>query len=496
MALKIRLRPQASIKVRAAIKLPTDLADVLENTNLAELSAAAAAASAAAAAASETAAETAETNADAAASAAASSASDASASASAASASASAAQTAETNAETAETNAETAEAAAEAAQAAAEAAQAAAEAALDSFDDTYLGSKASDPTLDNDGDALVEGQFYWNTSSDNLRFYDGAAWVAFTSGGDVAGDTNAAASKATPVDADELALVDSAASNVLKKLTWANLKATLKTYFDTLYRTITTSRELLTAARTYYVRTDGSDSNDGLANTSGGAFLTIQKAVDVAAGLDLGTYYVTIQVGAGTRTASVSLKTMVGSGTLIIVGDESTPSNVIQSTTSASCFTAAEGVIGKFSIRGFKLQTTTSGRCIDNLSPLAVIGFQACNFGACAADHIFAFNGAFVQASGNYTISGGAGQHMNALACGQIAVQNRTVTLTGTPAFTTFALCARNSVINANGNTYSGSATGVYYSAILNGVIYVAGGGGTYFPGNSAGSTATGGQYA
>jgi len=47
---------------------------------------------------------------------------------------------------------------------------------------------------------------------------------------------HAATSKATPVDADELALVDSASSFTLKKLTWANLKATLKTYFDTLYQ--------------------------------------------------------------------------------------------------------------------------------------------------------------------------------------------------------------------------------------------------------------------
>ena len=47
--------------------------------------------------------------------------------------------------------------------------------------------------------------------------------------------THAATSKATPVDADELPLIDSAASYGLKRLTWANLKATLKTYFDTLY---------------------------------------------------------------------------------------------------------------------------------------------------------------------------------------------------------------------------------------------------------------------
>jgi len=48
-------------------------------------------------------------------------------------------------------------------------------------------------------------------------------------------ETVAATGKTTPVDADQLPLVDSAASNVLKKLTWANAKATLKAYFDTLY---------------------------------------------------------------------------------------------------------------------------------------------------------------------------------------------------------------------------------------------------------------------
>jgi hypothetical protein len=51
--------------------------------------------------------------------------------------------------------------------------------------------------------------------------------------------THAATSKTTPVDADEMPLVDSGASNGLKKLTWANLKATLKTYFDSVTTTLT-----------------------------------------------------------------------------------------------------------------------------------------------------------------------------------------------------------------------------------------------------------------
>lgn len=54
-------------------------------------------------------------------------------------------------------------------------------------------------------------------------------------GSDVIAEIHSATSKATPVDADEIGAADSAASFALKKLTWANVKTTLKTYFDTLY---------------------------------------------------------------------------------------------------------------------------------------------------------------------------------------------------------------------------------------------------------------------
>ena len=63
------------------------------------------------------------------------------------------------------------------------------------------------------------------------------SWVAQS--GDVAAAIHAATDKATPVDADETALADSAASYGLKKVTWANLKATLKSYFDGMYAALT-----------------------------------------------------------------------------------------------------------------------------------------------------------------------------------------------------------------------------------------------------------------
>lgn len=58
------------------------------------------------------------------------------------------------------------------------AAASAASASFDSFDDRYLGPKAADPGLDNDGNALLEGALYWNTVIKEMRVYDGAAWAA------------------------------------------------------------------------------------------------------------------------------------------------------------------------------------------------------------------------------------------------------------------------------------------------------------------------------
>ena len=55
---------------------------------------------------------------------------------------------------------------------------AAAATALDNFDDRYLGSKTSDPATDNDGNALVIGALYYNSTDGVMKVYDGGTWIA------------------------------------------------------------------------------------------------------------------------------------------------------------------------------------------------------------------------------------------------------------------------------------------------------------------------------
>ena len=49
-------------------------------------------------------------------------------------------------------------------------------ASADNFDDTYLGPKSADPSVDNDGDPLTAGDLYFNTTNNVMRVYSGTAW--------------------------------------------------------------------------------------------------------------------------------------------------------------------------------------------------------------------------------------------------------------------------------------------------------------------------------
>jgi hypothetical protein len=132
--------------------------------------------------------------------------------------------------------------------------------------------------------------------------------AALTLGTWVSGATG----KTTPVDADSLPMSDSAASNGLKKVTWANLKATLKTYFDTLYQVVLVS---------------------------------------------------------GTNIKTINGASVLGSGDLTISGGGTTVENVLTSTSTTNALSAAMGKALKDTAD--TLATTVAGKA--NTSSLATV---------------------------------------------------------------------------------------------------------------------------
>lgn len=255
----------------------------------------------------------------------------------------------------------------------------------------------------------------------------------------------------------------------------------------------TPRREVLTANRTYYVRTDGSDGNDGLTNSAGGALATIQRAIDVACALDLSIYAVTISVADGSY-AAITLKKYLGAGPISIVGNPSTPANVLLSLATRCVTAMATGCV--WNLQGMKLETT-SGDCLRAYDG-AIVNYRDIDFGACpnsTSSHVVCYGGATVNANGNYAISGGAYRHWWVESQGFLQVAGRTVTLTGTPAFrSAFAVAQMLALVQCNSDTFSGAATGKKYNVGSNAIIS-GGGGASYLPGNSDGMAANGGQY-
>jgi len=160
---------------------------------------------------------TSSTNAASSATASANSATAAANSATAAATSATNAASSASTATTKATQADTAKTAAETAKTAAQTAQTAAETALDSFDDRYLGAKSSNPTLDNDGNALIDGALYFNTTVNRIRVYDlgNTAWKEVILTGSDLANTNTVAGSISNVNsvAGNISNVNAVAGN-------------------------------------------------------------------------------------------------------------------------------------------------------------------------------------------------------------------------------------------------------------------------------------------
>jgi hypothetical protein len=262
-------------------------------------------------------------------------------------------------------------------------------------------------------------------------------------------------------------------------------------------------REKLTTNLTYYVRTDGSDSNNGLVNSAGGAFLTVQKAIDVAAAFDLNGYTITINVADGTYNLSTGIitKTFVGDGTISLVGNTGTPANVLLRATSAiGILTCSHGPV-KYSVSGFKFDTNQATGIVaivmNNQSKLtcANIDFGAMSSNSDAGQHLNLDENSILTWTTGYTVSGRFGRHFNLAGLSLMNCFNQTITISGSPSGTHWAYMYGMANCDYYGNTISGSlAAGcTKYDVQWNSTFRFAGG---TIPGSVAGTTANGGVAA
>ncbi|MGL5807320.1 MAG: DUF2793 domain-containing protein [Xenococcaceae cyanobacterium] len=254
-------------------------------------------------------------------------------------------------------------------------------------------------------------------------------------------------------------------------------------------------RETLTANRTYYVSTTGSDSNNGL--TAGMPFLTIQKAIDVVASLDINIYDVTIQLADGTYTGQVILKSLLSNGgTCTIVGNVSNRNTVIITSNvqqSGTILVDNVNTIYKFlslTLRNTALESQES-RCIFVTNSTLLVG--DIDYSTCGTYHIVINKGGELRVVSPCFISSGA--FMHAIGTGYYNFIFSNLTFVGSLSFNTFVASAVGGFFDFYGSTITGSFTGKRYDVSGNAVIRSNGGSVNYFPGSTAGSSTFGGQY-
>lgn len=266
------------------------------------------------------------------------------------------------------------------------------------------------------------------------------------------------------------------------------------------------ARIKLTAPLTLYVSPSGNDANPGTSPAA--AFQTIQAAYfRLMNNYDSNGYPATIQLANGTYTQGLLANQPPGLfGVITILGNAASPGSVIINSGNGVCVTATAGAV--LSLNGLTLIAagtpsvfSASGAGIVATYD-AFVYIQNLVFGACSNAHMLASASSTIAVPATaanqipYTISGSAPYHaVSSVAC-VVSIVGANITLTGTPAFSgAFVIAQNGGYINFNSTSFTGSATGVRYLANTNGMVLGTAGVSTYFPGSSAGSTATGGLY-
>lgn len=270
------------------------------------------------------------------------------------------------------------------------------------------------------------------------------------------------------------------------------------------------TRCVLTASSSIFLSPGGSATNDGLTAATPLVDPTFAYNL-VKNNFDLAGNSITFSFATGTYGRILLQGPLMGaiasrtSTNVLFQGNPGTPANVVIADTAPA---SAAGVSAIFmfgeaiaQFNGFQI-TSVNGNDFSLAGGTAFV--QNLDFHGVAAGqiHMLAISGN-ITVVGNYTISSSAGCHWIAGSMGTIetfitgGVGTITITLTGTPAWTSGFACVQNpsTIAMTTPLAFSGGAIGPRYNGSFNGTINTATGNVNFFPGNSAGTLSTGAQY-
>ena len=250
-------------------------------------------------------------------------------------------------------------------------------------------------------------------------------------------------------------------------------------------------REVLTAPRSFFVDAiQGSDTGSGMGQASD-AFASLSRALAAALGLDTGGHDITIEIAPGTYALAEVLSVgtgLIGGGKLIIQGNSADPDAATIEATERAIVVSS----GQVLLRRVRLQNSSTANAVVTVARHGEVILDEVTFGP-AGGHMDIAGGRVVL-GGGYAIKGGAAYHLRVSEGGLYDGSAQPVTLQDIPSFSdAYINCSEGSVARISGQGFTGNATGKRYDLSTNGVIVA---GGNTLPGDMAGTTQTGGQYA
>ena len=250
-------------------------------------------------------------------------------------------------------------------------------------------------------------------------------------------------------------------------------------------------REVLTGPRRFFVDAIlGNDAGSGMGQASD-AFASLPRALAAALSLDSGGHDITIEIASGIYGLAETLRIgtgLTGGGKLILQGNSADP--------DAATIEATDSVIevssGYLLLRGVRLQNSSTVKAVVTVATQGEVILDQVAFGPAGGNLNVA--GGRVALAGGYAIKGSAAYHLRVSEGGLYDGSAQPVVLQDTPFFSdTYITCSEGGVARVTGQGFTGNAAGKRFDLSTNGIIIA---GGNTLPGDTAGTTQTGGQYA